>query len=621
MALEALRALDTGTRESRISTTLSFRAAGGLHAAALVQDGSLEQDKSVRARFLEQVDNLLGSPASPYPEKLVSSWSGASRDWMLDLALARIERRGLADSATAANLLWNSLPDGDPRVDRFREMLNRFPRDEVIECLALGSRRFLWNWHYVELLSWLHHLDTGPASSATVRVLRQFSDRIERSERSRLAALAERELGAWGGAVLRAWLDLESDTELVVTRLWGGVYLNHRRLGRGGDKIGTPPTEAREPRLLRALALAMRALTPDGRPYLRKLYEVIGDRRDMLELIRRLDVPVLAPEGEQSVSELLVEVEGMSDEQWIALLRSGRVGSLEWLMRPGTGPISLDDLQAVLELAPAVSVGLFSRVLDDPGRAGDLADGERRAVLVRGLRNSLEFLAYRPATWGFALENGISPRELSEGNARQRAKTGTPFPEWGVPRRHGATYPFPLDAGRDGALVPMIAWFMAGQFEHLVSDAEVNGEGGPGTWEGRNAHYVELLGRYGSLQTFESFILGAGDSAAGVGGAILALLTRTVDPVAFCLKHEEALERAVRAEPLMGSMLGRVCVGLGTLIDPRMLALFDGWLDASAGNLKALLRWRSTMVQIREMPVEDGLRARIDALVPLRSRQ
>ena len=178
-------------------------------------------------------------------------------------------------------------------------------------------------------------------------------------------------------------------TEPVVTGEWGGVYLRRRRLDRGVADVETPPMEAREPRIVRALALAMMALTPAGRPYLRKLYEVVGDQRNMLELVRKLDVPVLVPEGEQSVSAFLAEVEGMSYEQWLALLRSGRVASLEWGMNLGTEPTSLDELRAILERAPDTSARVFSIILEHPKLASDIADGERRALLARGLRSSI----------------------------------------------------------------------------------------------------------------------------------------------------------------------------------------------------------------------------------------
>lgn len=378
----------------------------------------------------------------------------------------------------------------------------------------------------------------------------------------------------------------------------------------------------RVPWSVRALALALKTLAPDGRPYLRKMYEVAGHQVSRLRFIHEFAIPVLLPAEGQTISELLAEIEGMDDEQWLALLQSKRTGEVRWAIHFGPETsVSLEDLRAILERAPEVATTLFSSFLNDSQKASDLADGEPRAILARGLRNSMQSLAYMPEVWGFALANGVAPPELSEEVARQRAQARMAIPKTEGLDLPGLVYPFQLDVERDGALVPMISWLMADRFEFLMEYIDDEEEDAFFRWEEQNDQFVELLGRYGSLQTFESFVLSAGDPAAQIGGAILALLTRAVDQVAFCLKHAEVLERAVRAEPCMGPLLAKVCVNLDTLIDPRMLALFDGWLDASSGNHEALLKWRPTIVLIRETPIADGLRSRIDTLVPLLSRQ
>ncbi|BDS05040.1 hypothetical protein NT6N_00800 [Oceaniferula spumae] len=134
VALETLN--ESGGNE--LPRPLSRRLArGALLAARLFQDGVLEQDKRIRAKFRTPLEPLIASPDISDLGSLIGINHHETRKWLISFCLERLNEASPSESIGGAIILSRLVKDHDPEASECYEAIRSKPAD--FQAILFGS--------------------------------------------------------------------------------------------------------------------------------------------------------------------------------------------------------------------------------------------------------------------------------------------------------------------------------------------------------------------------------------------------------------------------------------------------------------------------------------------------
>ncbi|WP_299618651.1 NACHT domain-containing NTPase [Pelagibius sp.] len=126
IGVSALRDLDNGNGDSLLRPFFRRLAVGAIVAARLLQEGVLEQDKRVRAKFRDVIGSLF---ACPEILNLVEDFTApSSKAWFEELLFSAISENSHTENIGTVILATQIIPDGHPRTDEITSFVVNSPK-------------------------------------------------------------------------------------------------------------------------------------------------------------------------------------------------------------------------------------------------------------------------------------------------------------------------------------------------------------------------------------------------------------------------------------------------------------------------------------------------------------
>jgi hypothetical protein len=615
VAIEVLKRIDEGNDDDY---SLNRRlATGSLIAARLLEDGVLEQDKSIRTLFRERMVPIMASSEIACVEPVLRVAGPASKAWIIELMLRRVVEAKENESLGARMGLWLSLPDGHIRVPEFCEHLRKSSPTHIGRVLSAtlseNSDAPMKNWQLAFIVEFFARSDCFPSNLETFGRLRHrlLSRPVYPLFRPKLA-----ELNGEEATELMKLFQLEPEPSRGNAIDYGLISVQEFEPGillrANANLLAERVDIVRLGGFFRLLGCALSFVCAFNRERYISLLECLRESWGDIHKLPQCIWPFLPLPVDSNVSpRTLIEVlRGISDLDFFRALANGKIGDFEISTRnrfrfygkPGSESVTVAQFLSLLEEYPSLALYLWSSRESYPASIQNVLNSEEVAAgILNMIKEGSESLTSELVRWGGEFLR-ISGSEQSHvrvqlcGRVAEQKKVEV----WGYYSDRVQFSSFELCLPQERAVLPALASHIVSVFgveNEDIGDEEIaGGEGNEVKERGdvliKSKEAARVVGRYIPLVRDLELVADTGEIGIEErGAAVLLGMLHADGGLGFALKRQDLLVKLCAAGSVVGAGVA-VCVdvlGVERVVEAR--TMLGRLIDASKGGEEGRGRW------------------------------